>query len=380
MQALSHAPQYLADYFAGPGAASLALDATGLPTPEVQRRYRIEIPNIIDDLGLSVHAYRLYGHIKRVTGAFGGKCTQNTATLAKACCMSRGSVTKAKAELLAMKLITIESGDPVAQTSDTVRIVNIWPANYAFYLRLAAQKKAEKDAEKGAKKVAPVRRVATSRPPIGPKKETPSESPQPLDKNTSTNTTDDLPLPNELPVSGDVVVSMATPENAERRLPLGEYILLVQAMGEIVGENSAKRLIRECTAQVCRQQLEWLPHRAPPTKDRAGYYASFCRRNDPEPASLREAREKAAQEAKQQRCESERQQDEKRRAQGYKKALAEWHDSQTPMVREQIERIAQKRARVTPHFDSMPESAKERSLRFIRARVAQEWRDGKHYE
>jgi hypothetical protein len=29
------------------------------------RKYRTEIPNIVDDLALSPHAYRLYGHMKR---------------------------------------------------------------------------------------------------------------------------------------------------------------------------------------------------------------------------------------------------------------------------------------------------------------------------
>ena len=60
------------------------------------RKYRHEIPNIVDDLGLSPHAYRLYGHMKRVCGASpSGRCYQGTRTLAKHCKMSVGKISEA---------------------------------------------------------------------------------------------------------------------------------------------------------------------------------------------------------------------------------------------------------------------------------------------
>jgi hypothetical protein len=53
------------------------------------RRYFTIIPNMVDDLGLSPYAYRLYGHFRRVAGE-AGECWQSTATLAETCKMSRG--------------------------------------------------------------------------------------------------------------------------------------------------------------------------------------------------------------------------------------------------------------------------------------------------
>jgi hypothetical protein len=45
------------------------------------RKYRIEIPNLIDDAGLSVYALRLYVHLKRVTGAEGGRVAPLTGSV-----------------------------------------------------------------------------------------------------------------------------------------------------------------------------------------------------------------------------------------------------------------------------------------------------------
>lgn len=67
------------------------------------------IPHIIDDLGLSVYAYRLYGRILRRAGVLeNGICFESTENLAAACKMSTGMVSKAKKELVKEGLITIE--------------------------------------------------------------------------------------------------------------------------------------------------------------------------------------------------------------------------------------------------------------------------------
>jgi len=71
-------------------------------------KYLFEIPNIVDDMNLSVYAYRLYGHLKRVTSS-NCLCDQSTTILAECCNMSVGSITNAKQELLAKNLITIEN-------------------------------------------------------------------------------------------------------------------------------------------------------------------------------------------------------------------------------------------------------------------------------
>jgi hypothetical protein len=100
------------------------------------RRYRIELPNIIDDFGLSVHAFRLYVHILRVAGARGGTCTQSTRTLVKKCKMSLGKVSEAKRELQEAGLIAIEK----KIGGDKITIVDLWRYN----MRLFSLKKEER--------------------------------------------------------------------------------------------------------------------------------------------------------------------------------------------------------------------------------------------
>ena len=70
------------------------------------RQYYFQVPNMIDDLGLSIFAFRLYGHLKRVAGDE-GICYQSTRTLANNCKMSTASVSRAKRELIYYGLINI---------------------------------------------------------------------------------------------------------------------------------------------------------------------------------------------------------------------------------------------------------------------------------
>lgn len=97
------------------------------------RKYRTEIPNSIDDMGLSVYAYRLYGHLKRVAGD-SGKCWQSTATLAQACNMSAASVSRAKKELEG-RLIDIEiiPGEHGEFDYHIITIRDIWAENFSTY-------------------------------------------------------------------------------------------------------------------------------------------------------------------------------------------------------------------------------------------------------
>lgn len=62
------------------------------------RNYFSQVPNLVDEMKLSVYAYRLYGHLRRVAGE-SGKCWQNTKTLADVCNMSVGKISEAKEEL-----------------------------------------------------------------------------------------------------------------------------------------------------------------------------------------------------------------------------------------------------------------------------------------
>jgi hypothetical protein len=99
------------------------------------RKYFTLLPNLIDDLGLSVYAFRLYVHLKRVAGD-GGKSWQSARTLAKHCKMSVGKVSQAKGELLERELIKItkEPGRP-GRDFDVIEIVDIWPENMAYYVQ-----------------------------------------------------------------------------------------------------------------------------------------------------------------------------------------------------------------------------------------------------
>lgn len=92
--------------------------------------YRTEIPNMVDEMGLSVYAFRLYVRFKRVAGDQ-GKCFYTTPQLAEQCKMSEGSVSKAKKELVALGLIAIDRDDKWIR--DNITIVDVWPANFAYF-------------------------------------------------------------------------------------------------------------------------------------------------------------------------------------------------------------------------------------------------------
>jgi len=97
------------------------------------RKYRIELPNLIDDLDLSVYSFRLYVHIKRVAGANGGSCHQGTRKLAEACHMSTGQVSSAKKELLDKGLIAKTTRPSNGGTVDDLTPTDIWQRNYETY-------------------------------------------------------------------------------------------------------------------------------------------------------------------------------------------------------------------------------------------------------
>lgn len=65
-----------------------------------------QMPNHVDDLGLSVYAFRLYCHLLRIADR-NGVSRQSTTLLAKACNMSAGSVSNAKSELERAGLIRV---------------------------------------------------------------------------------------------------------------------------------------------------------------------------------------------------------------------------------------------------------------------------------
>jgi hypothetical protein len=93
------------------------------------------IPNLVDDLELSPHAYRLYGHLRRVAGE-SGKCWQSTSTLSKSCKMSAAMVSYAKAELEGTypPLIRIISKKRDAGgIYHEIVITDVWQINHDYY-------------------------------------------------------------------------------------------------------------------------------------------------------------------------------------------------------------------------------------------------------
>lgn len=116
-----------------------------LGSPQVESQFEIHdeaphdhfasIPNLVDDMQLSPHAYRLYGHLKRVAGEH-GKCWQSTETLAKACRMSAGKVSEAKAELEGttpplIRIVSKKKDD--GRLYHDVFIQDIWTLNHKNY-------------------------------------------------------------------------------------------------------------------------------------------------------------------------------------------------------------------------------------------------------
>lgn len=98
------------------------------------RDYYAQIPNIVDIMDLSPHAYRLYGHLRRVAGEY-GKCWQSTKTLAKFCSMSAGKVSEGKAELESVypPLIRIESKAFEKGQYHEIAVTDIWQINHDFF-------------------------------------------------------------------------------------------------------------------------------------------------------------------------------------------------------------------------------------------------------
>ena len=97
-----------------------------------ERKYFVMVPNIIDDLGLSVYAFRLYVHMKRRAGeGLDGKCFESTKNLAKLCSMSIGKVTASKKELADNGLITIETKNRPSggRPYHEIKISDVWKAN-----------------------------------------------------------------------------------------------------------------------------------------------------------------------------------------------------------------------------------------------------------
>jgi hypothetical protein len=94
-----------------------------------------QIPNMVNDIGLSPYAFRLYGHLRRVAGEE-GRCWRSTKTLAQECSMSAGSVSNAKQELLEACVPLIRVKKIPMRTGfsyDEITITDLWKINHDVY-------------------------------------------------------------------------------------------------------------------------------------------------------------------------------------------------------------------------------------------------------
>jgi hypothetical protein len=97
-----------------------------------ERKYWVQLPNLIDDMNLDPFAFRLYVHIKRRAGD-NGACWESTRNLAKCCNMSAGRVSKAKQVLVDNGLITIGERAVRGGKVHLITVIDIWPQNMATY-------------------------------------------------------------------------------------------------------------------------------------------------------------------------------------------------------------------------------------------------------
>lgn len=95
------------------------------------RKYRTEVPNIIDDLGLNPYERALYVHYKRVCGANGGQCTEGVRGTAERTKMSFSKVSNTRQALIDRGLIQMQPFGEVGGVS--VTIVEIWHINTVYY-------------------------------------------------------------------------------------------------------------------------------------------------------------------------------------------------------------------------------------------------------
>lgn len=98
------------------------------------RKYFTQIPNLIIDFPLSPYAFRVYVHIKRVTGE-DGICWQTTRTIADRCNISRNSVNRAIKELVSNRFIEVIKvpGKHGEFSHNEMTIRDIWKNNVDFY-------------------------------------------------------------------------------------------------------------------------------------------------------------------------------------------------------------------------------------------------------
>jgi DnaD/phage-associated family protein len=93
------------------------------------RKYRTELPNMVDDAELDPYEFRLYVHYKRV-----GRCTENVETTAMKCRMSEGKVSECRQQLADKGWVRLERV-PMDQSRYRfiVHVIDRWMENFATF-------------------------------------------------------------------------------------------------------------------------------------------------------------------------------------------------------------------------------------------------------
>ena len=101
------------------------------------------IPNLVGMMELSPYAFRLYFHLKMVTGEGSQEeeledpsprvCQVPVSTLAKVCHMSRPEVLVAKQELIAAGLISVQPHQNGSRSPQETQVIPIWHKNHAMF-------------------------------------------------------------------------------------------------------------------------------------------------------------------------------------------------------------------------------------------------------
>ena len=107
------------------------------------RKYRTELPNLLDDMDLDPYAFRLLVHYYRV-----GNCWESTRTTAQRCQMSVGKVSETRRMLAQRGLIHLAD-----EGSGTLKIHvrDIWPRNFAHFAEISRRKEKAKQSRAGRK-------------------------------------------------------------------------------------------------------------------------------------------------------------------------------------------------------------------------------------
>ena len=97
--------------------------------PDGLRKWRTELPNIIDDSDLDPYEFRLLVHYYRVAANNVNGCFESAQTTAKKCHMSAGKVSEVRQQLAEKGWIKIKRSGDIGTEMLTISIIDKWQEN-----------------------------------------------------------------------------------------------------------------------------------------------------------------------------------------------------------------------------------------------------------